>query len=481
MTNNKIEVLSIIEKFGGIRPLASKLGITASTVQGWKKRNAIPDARLKAIKKIAKKEGIDLLSNDAVTAPKKPVEKSVKTDIKTEAKSEKKVVDNVENLKERSGQDRRQNDRRSGSRRETDHSVNSKKQQNQMKRDFLVRTGISFAFVFILMSLAGVALMLPEYISSKNRAEKVKSLEARLISMDERLEEFKKQKPAGVDKSFMSKINKLTEQAQNSQSAGELKARLARLEKTISSISTLEGNETIASLKGMLEGVQSDLSSLGETVQQTSVTKNDVLATAMLFGLGQFRDSLGREAPFQQDLAMMNKFFGSDPELAESLSRLSPYAEKGLMTKKALSDQFTGLATDIVKAKIDGQDLSLKEKVLSRLDNAVSVRKQGEVQGEDTKAIVARAQYHIDKGNMNQAVKELESLNGNAANVATPWINNAKGRLTADSLLSRLSSKVLSDVTSGNMSMGGIERMIKKSIRSTPLGIKGQSNSFPAQ
>src|SRR3954447_23169461 len=35
----------IIEKFGGIRPMAHKLGMPVTTVQGWKKRGAIPSAR----------------------------------------------------------------------------------------------------------------------------------------------------------------------------------------------------------------------------------------------------------------------------------------------------------------------------------------------------------------------------------------------------------------------------------------------------
>ena len=35
----------IIAKFGGIRPMASKLGIAVSTVQGWRERGSIPHAR----------------------------------------------------------------------------------------------------------------------------------------------------------------------------------------------------------------------------------------------------------------------------------------------------------------------------------------------------------------------------------------------------------------------------------------------------
>ncbi|MCY4066793.1 MAG: hypothetical protein OXF57_10570, partial [Rhodospirillaceae bacterium] len=50
----------IIEALGGIRPMAKKLGLAVTTVQGWKERNAIPIRRLDEIRAAAVREGIDL-------------------------------------------------------------------------------------------------------------------------------------------------------------------------------------------------------------------------------------------------------------------------------------------------------------------------------------------------------------------------------------------------------------------------------------
>lgn len=50
----------VIDIFGGIRPLANRLGITASTVQGWKKRGIIPDTRVEAIYTAAEEDNIDI-------------------------------------------------------------------------------------------------------------------------------------------------------------------------------------------------------------------------------------------------------------------------------------------------------------------------------------------------------------------------------------------------------------------------------------
>ena len=51
---------AIIERFGGIRPMASKISVPVTTVQGWKKRNVIPAARLEQIKAAAQLHNVDI-------------------------------------------------------------------------------------------------------------------------------------------------------------------------------------------------------------------------------------------------------------------------------------------------------------------------------------------------------------------------------------------------------------------------------------
>ncbi len=42
---------TVIERFGGVRPMATALGVPASTVQGWKERGSIPEGRHAEIKR----------------------------------------------------------------------------------------------------------------------------------------------------------------------------------------------------------------------------------------------------------------------------------------------------------------------------------------------------------------------------------------------------------------------------------------------
>ncbi len=61
----------IIERFGGIRPMATKLGVAVTTVQGWKERGHIPAGRRQQIAAAATEHGIDL---DGESAPAAPLE-----------------------------------------------------------------------------------------------------------------------------------------------------------------------------------------------------------------------------------------------------------------------------------------------------------------------------------------------------------------------------------------------------------------------
>lgn len=83
----------IIERFGGIRPMATKTDIPVTTIQGWKKRDAIPAKRMDEIVKAARDNGVDITdliasggANENVhVKPAAPVSKVSVQDTKKEA------------------------------------------------------------------------------------------------------------------------------------------------------------------------------------------------------------------------------------------------------------------------------------------------------------------------------------------------------------------------------------------------------------
>ncbi|HCP01182.1 MAG TPA: hypothetical protein DIT35_06795, partial [Rhodospirillaceae bacterium] len=71
----------IIDAFGGIRPMATKLKIPVSTVQGWKQRNRIPAGRMATVRVTAAAAGIVIDEIPEVAATAEPVSRALAAEI----------------------------------------------------------------------------------------------------------------------------------------------------------------------------------------------------------------------------------------------------------------------------------------------------------------------------------------------------------------------------------------------------------------
>ena len=97
----------------------------------------------------------------------------------------------------------------------------------------------------------------------------------------------------------------------------------------------------------------------------------------------------------------------------------------------------------------DGSDGMLGD-VLNRVSQVVSVRPVGEAEGEGPGAIVARAEGHVDQGDLAAALEELKGLPENASQAADPWRQRAEERVAADAAITRLNG-----LLAGHLATGG--------------------------
>jgi uncharacterized protein YjcR len=58
---------SVFQKYGGIRPMAAKLGVPPSTVKSWHAKREIPSWRRQAVVDTAHEHGIDLSFDEVET------------------------------------------------------------------------------------------------------------------------------------------------------------------------------------------------------------------------------------------------------------------------------------------------------------------------------------------------------------------------------------------------------------------------------
>ena len=506
---------SVIEKFGGIRPLAKRLGVAVSTVQGWKQRGVVPTSKVPLVLNAALEDDIDLLeehpakrshleNESAIDSKFAKQDQSVDVEKERRAKPQDRRY-GVDRRRQQDpnykGPNRRISERRSGLDRRQRRAMEWK-----YKRKFIERWVITIAFLFIFLVLAAVFLLAPEYKALQERSQGYLELEKKVQSLNQRIHGLSQSQgslsgkiSSQIERFERTKEDILTKVQDAQTAASQLSANaqawksqhstldqkmlsLTRmLEKADSLGQTSGGPEALAQSLGLLSqnlsdyDVQGNHASAEEVVDAVrqqdpilgtlmgDIQSDDVKAAALLLTINQLREAQGRGAvPFEQDLALARKLAGDNPETLAAIEKLGPYAKSGILSQKRLEKEFKGLAGEIVMAKLRGEDASVRERALARFSNLVTVRRVDDLEGETTDAVVARAQLMLEQGNVQGAIQELQSLEGESAQVAQPWIEQAQGQVIASQAADVLSHDLVSQITKGqNISPGSIGTILK--------------------
>jgi hypothetical protein len=547
----------IIDRFGGIRPMAVKIDTPVTTVQGWKKRDVIPGTRRDQIVRAAMDNNIDIsdLSDSSANSNASgktasangrtssgsalklknlpPVEK--KTDDKTtsskkDSASQAAVTKNSDNAVPKKAASTSSEAEKDTSVPRTAASSNDTPQHDRLmaameakSRKAMVGSAWITTGLILLASTVAAFLLWP---SAQKKEQIIQEQSQKLVQLENELGKVNtspegqggvKAKMLGalMPDNIQEKMDRLQNQARNIQNtvdqlsdraeeissefstsvlgpdAGPLSQRLEMLEEQISAmtgnnafsdlvgrIKTLEEStlgqvqldKTMTELQSLVQKSPSekalnddlaeaqenakadgeDRSALGQTLE--GVSGDDLKAAAMLVAFSQLRNTLNREEPFNEDLELLQGLVGTDNlALQGALEKLAPHANGGVLTAGGLSSEFRGLTGDIVASSLKGEDVSLKEKALARLNDVMQVEKNGEsiMAANDTQKTVAAAQKMLDEGNIQEAINSLRRLDGEAAKEVQPFINQAEVSLLAEKVQTMMSDTILSKVTGG--------------------------------
>lgn len=209
----------------------------------------------------------------------------------------------------------------------------------------------------------------------------------------------------------------------------------------------------VDTLEQELEQAKEDNDSLADMLD--GITGQELKAAAMMLAVSQLRSSLMQGNSYEKDLETVRQLAGDDPELQEAITKIAPLAETGIMSRESLSREFKGLAGDIVMAKLNGEEVSWQDKAKTRFQNLIKIEKDGLAEGQDTQAIVSRAQTYMDEGDIQAAIAELQKLEGGSAEVAQPWIQQAQARMNAENMGPLLSENILNIIQQAQGGAGG--------------------------
>ena len=152
--------------------------------------------------------------------------------------------------------------------------------------------------------------------------------------------------------------------------------------------------------------------------------------------------SADRGEPFITELETMALLA---PDQAQWKS-LEPYAAQGLRPMSALTRDFDEIARRALKAERMEKADSWWRRLWENIRSLVTVRRTGDLSGQSSQAIIARAEQRLKEGDVRAASRELHDLKGAAATRIAPWLSALDGRVQLDDLVSKLSAGLLSEL-----------------------------------
>ena len=436
---------SIIDRFGGIRPMATKLGAPVTTVQGWKKRGLIPQARHADILAAARREGIALDSSELAA-----------TDAVSGTRPDPAPPDPGKAVPDAA---------------------------MPLTVPIVIRRGGLAAYSALILSvLVAVGAGCAGYAGWQFY---LRPLQARVAALESR--------PGGGSDELARRVGKLendiarsaptsASSAPPADSAGqaggpaaigdgdrrlaalesalaELRAGSARTEQMAKNLSDLQvaagGRELLAqsirdiqsstaAAQGEVERLKAEVTAFGGRLDQVDAALVDrrqvaLRAEATVLSVGQLRAALATARPFAKEVAALRSLAGDDAAMAASLDQIQPFAEAGIPTNEILTRDFARMAPVLVRSAVVGDGRSWWRQTLYHIGTVISIRRIGEnIPGDSTDAVVARAEGKIGDGELAGAISALQTLSGLPAEMASSWIHDAGHRVVADAAADEL-------------------------------------------
>ena len=470
----------LIRQFGGIRPMAAKLSVPVTTVQGWKSRGRIPMNRRQAILEAARSHNIDLSNIAKREQPKKLV---TMTPVPGSVRIEKDSDNNETVAEECSTEKTSKADELSG---HANQAMNKKlpgffpKVSGKLRLlllllvSFIVLGGgaIYFQSGFFRLGPASADLEnVKDHVDpktseppsfkkahpKKKSPTKTPAFEPAAQPIEQPLMQNKPpvKKAEGVDaKQPMPNGDKATEmtrqvvaQITKKASEGPDRRPTALVEKTIKLGET--DKMFLRAMKGELSEFREQMASMRKDLNQLSGKLNSLRTTPVVSGekialhallLGQLEAEVSSGRPYRAHLDRLGKSVG-DAEVRTLLKSLERYADKGVPTRLMLDNQFQVLTRKLYLVPkgptgVDWEGEGFGAWFMAQVKSLVSVRR---ISGSGSVTPLSKAEAAVSRGDFERAVGHLERVGSPAA---APWVTDARAYVKAGKIIGKLRSQV---------------------------------------
>lgn len=252
---------------------------------------------------------------------------------------------------------------------------------------------------------------------------------------------------AGLVTSLQGANGETAKAIENLKKTGEeISERLTKLESTTTeNISALPSQDDIAAaIAPVTETLSAVQEQVGGVLKREATRADSAKKVLLSLELANLQRALDQGRPIASELASIKK---SAPE-GMDLSVLDKLAENKVPSQEELVREFSSVATEAIQAETLEEDASAFDKLFANARSLVRVRKTGDVEGDTTEAVIARAEDNLKRNDLSAAVKELGALKDKAAGKVAGWVTKANDRLSVDAALSQIEAGLKSAVSS---------------------------------
>ncbi|KAB8336819.1 hypothetical protein FH972_021128 [Carpinus fangiana] len=138
-------------------------------------------------------------------------------------------------------------------------------------------------------------------------------------------------------------------------------------------------------------------------------------------------ESSDRPRPFVHELAALKEIAADNAVVNSAVASINPSAyQRGIPTPAQLIDRFRRVAAEVRKASLLPEDAGAASHAASLFLSKMMFKKQGLAVGDDVESILTRAETYLEEGNLDEATREVNGLQGWAKVLSRDWLNECR-------------------------------------------------------
>jgi hypothetical protein len=172
--------------------------------------------------------------------------------------------------------------------------------------------------------------------------------------------------------------------------------------------------------------------------QRLRVEKTQPTDAILLVALLRIREAVEQARPFAAELSAFTALAHDRPDLLAATAPLAEVARDGVVGRLTLAKRLAELAGHIANATALPPQADWESQALARLRSLVTIRRIEGAPQSEPEAAVRAAEVALGRGDLGDAVAQLDRLGGANAEAAGPWLRMARQRLAVEAALTHL-------------------------------------------